>query len=100
MELRLILICILCTSARPTILADSLKLLHPCWTSPPLFNQIVSLYCLIKTAVYPDETLWPSLPRERPHGIVTQAPVIIFQPKEIIKTILIDTTIKIIEPDF
>ena len=99
MELKLILICIVCTSAKPTILAESLELLHPCWTTPPLFNNFMALYCLIKTAVYPSEKNWPSLPRERPKSIVTQEPVIIFQPEKIIKSILIDTTIKIFEPD-
>ena len=90
---------ILCTSTRPAILSDSVNRLHSCWKSPPLFDSIMSLYCLLHTAIYPNEKLWPSLPRKKQHVIITQAPVKVFLLKETVESILLDTTIKLIKPN-
>ena len=102
MELKvtIIFICLVCINAKPAILSDSLELLDPCWTSPPLLNNFMALYCLMKTIMYPSEKNWPSMPHTRPKNIVTQEPVIKLQPDKIVKSILKDVTIKILTPDF
>jgi hypothetical protein len=89
---------ILCTNTRPAILYDSVNRLHSCWKSPPLFDNVMSLYCLLRTAIYPNEKLWPSLPRKKQHIIITQAPVKVIILKKAVESILLDATIQLIKP--
>ena len=87
-----------CTDLKPAILSDSLKELHSCWSHTPLFNGVMSLYCLLRTAIYPTEKLWPSIPRNRQNIIVTPAPRRVIMLKEAVNSILLDATIQIIKP--
>ena len=92
------LISLIGTNTRPTILSDSVNRLHSCWKSPPLFDNVMTLYCLLRTAIYPNEKLWPSLPLKKQHIIITQAPVKVIMLREQVESILLDATIQLIKP--